>query len=197
LLAAAPGELSPRLELYSQSWWPKRLEPPFAKRILAISPHPDDEAIGCGGLLLAHAGRADIRIVNIYNGDGGGALEEGPWRNDPGYREQLARVRSCELHNVARILGAFRVDQLGVSDCDGVPGTPEITRLRQIIDEYAPDLLVLPWLLDKHPHHRKTNQIFAEAARELTSMVLCRLRDLVAADAECFYRYHRVARSQA
>jgi LmbE family N-acetylglucosaminyl deacetylase len=61
---------------------------------------------------------------------------------------------------------------IGVSDCDGEPGAPEIAALREIIQTYAPDLVVLPWLLDKHPHHRKTNEIFVDAARDLNSMVL-------------------------
>jgi hypothetical protein len=69
LMRSAASELAPRLASWQASVWPKRLEPPLAKRILAISPHPDDEAIGCGGLLLAHANKSEIRIVNVYNGD--------------------------------------------------------------------------------------------------------------------------------
>jgi LmbE family N-acetylglucosaminyl deacetylase len=172
LMAAASSELSARVNLYSESCWPRHLRPPLAKRILAISPHPDDEVIGCGGLLIAHSGKADIRIVNVYNGDGGGALEDGPWRNEPGYRERLVAVRSCELHAVAKKLGAFRVDQLGVSDCDGMPGALQIAILREIIHGYMPDLVVLPWLFDSHPHHRKTNELFAKAAVGLNCMVL-------------------------
>jgi LmbE family N-acetylglucosaminyl deacetylase len=172
LMASASNQLSARLDLYAQSWWPKQLEPPLGKRILAISPHPDDEAIGCGGLLSAHSIKAQIRIVNIYNGDGGGALEEGPWRNDPSYRERLVRTGSRELQAAAKAFGACHVDQLGISDCDGEPGDAEVEALRTIIDAYGPDVVALPWLLDNHPHHRKTNDIFAQAARNLDCMVL-------------------------
>jgi hypothetical protein len=126
LMASASSQLSPRLDLYSESWWPKRLGLPVGKRILAISPHPDDEAIGCGGLLIAHSTKAEIRIVNVYNGDGGGALEEGPWRDEPSYRERLVRTRARELQAAAKVLGACQVDQLGVSDCDGEPGDAEV-----------------------------------------------------------------------
>jgi N-acetylglucosamine malate deacetylase 1 len=172
LMASASSQLSPRLDLYSESWWPKRLGLPVGKRILAISPHPDDEAIGCGGLLIAHSTKAEIRIVNVYNGDGGGALEEGPWRDEPSYRERLVRTRARELQAAAKVLGACQVDQLGVSDCDGEPGDAEVEALRTTIDAYMPDVVTLPWYLDNHPHHRKTNEIFAQAARKLDCMIL-------------------------
>jgi N-acetylglucosamine malate deacetylase 1 len=172
LMGAAANELAPRLSLYHSSIWPKRLVPPLAERILVISPHPDDEAIGCGGLLLAHAGKAEIRIVNVYNGDGGGALAEGPWRDDPGYKARLIAARAAELDAASRMLGASEVIRFGVSECDGTPGQKEIAALGRLLSEFAPRLVVLPWLLDSHPHHRRTNEIFAEAAKDLDMMVL-------------------------
>jgi LmbE family N-acetylglucosaminyl deacetylase len=164
-------ELAPRLAIYHGSWWPKQLVPPLAKKILAISPHPDDESIGCGGLLLSHVGYSEIRILNVYNGDGGGVLGEGPWRDDPGYRTRLAEVRRRELDGVAAMLRAD-VIRFGISDCIGVPGASEIAVLRRILKNFAPDIVVLPWFLDNHPHHRITNHIFIEAATGLNLMVL-------------------------
>lgn len=172
LIGGGARELAPRLSLYQAGWWPKRLEPPLAKRILALSPHPDDEVIGCGGLLLAHAGRAEIRILNIYNGDGGGALSDGPWRDDAGYKDRLVAARAAELDGAAKALGASSVMRLGVSDCTGEPGETEIARLREVLREYAPDLVVLPWLLDNHDHHRRANVLLAEAAQDLEFMVI-------------------------
>ena len=172
LMGTSAGELRSRLEMHEASWWPKRLECPLGKRILAISPHPDDESIGCGGLLLSHVGKAEIQIVNVYNGDGGGALEEAPWRYDAAYRDRLVEVRRRELDRVASVLNASKVTRFGVSDCDGSPGSKEIAALRQVLQDFAPDVVLLPWLLDNHPHHKKTNCVFAEAAQSFDSMVL-------------------------
>ena len=172
LMGNSASELGARLELHEAGWWPKQLECPLATRILAISPHPDDESIGCGGLLLAHVGKAEIQIVSVYNGDGGGALEEGPWRGDPAYRDRLAQLRRRELDQVAVALQASQVTHFGISDCDGSPGSNEIAALRRVLQDFSPQVVLLPWLLDKHPHHRATNRILAEAAQSLDFMVL-------------------------
>jgi len=48
---------------------------PVGKRILALCSHPDDESIGAGGLLLAHRDLAEIHLVCLCDGAGGGSLE--------------------------------------------------------------------------------------------------------------------------
>jgi LmbE family N-acetylglucosaminyl deacetylase len=171
LIRNSASELGPRLATYQQGWWPKRLEVPVAKNIVVLSPHPDDESIGCGGFLLAHAGRATITIVNVYNGDGGGALEEGPWKNESAYRSKLVETRARELDRVAAVLQASVV-RFGVSDCDGTPGPQEVRALRTILEQLAPEVVLLPWFLDNHAQHKRTNQLFAEAAEGLSIMVL-------------------------
>jgi N-acetylglucosamine malate deacetylase 1 len=171
LMKSAARELAPRLAVHHGSWWPKQLVPPLAKKILTISPHPDDESIGCGGLLLSHVDHSEIRIVSVYNGDGGGALVEEAWRDDPHYRTRLANVRHKELDEVAAMLRA-EVIRFGVSDCTGAPGANEIAALRRMLENFAPNIVVLPWFLDNHSHHRVTNRIFVEAAKGLDLMVL-------------------------
>src|SRR5262249_10130185 len=44
--------------------------------------------------------------------------------------------------------------------------------LAGVIEETRPEIILLPWFLDKHPHHRETNRIFAAAARGVRAMVL-------------------------
>jgi LmbE family N-acetylglucosaminyl deacetylase len=171
LMQADVDELAPRLAVHHRSWWPKKLERPVGRRILAISPHPDDESIGCGGFLLSHAGYSKILILNVYNGDGGGAIGEGPWQDDPVYKAQLSEMRRQELDEVAAMLEA-KVIRFGISDCTGVPGPGEVAAMRHVLENFSPDIVLLPWFLDNHPHHRITNRIFIEAVRGLNLMVL-------------------------
>jgi hypothetical protein len=56
------------------SYWPVRMECPTGARILAVSPHADDETIGAGGLPITHKDVSQIAVITIFNGEGGGRL---------------------------------------------------------------------------------------------------------------------------
>ena len=172
LMGASASQIELKLKLAFRGWWPKSLEVPAANRILAISPHPDDETIGCGGFLSLHAGRSEIQIVNVYNGEFGGALEEGAWRSNRQYMERLVTARSAELDSVAQAIKASAITRLGVRERVGSPGRNEVIALRGVLERFRPEIVLLPWFLDNHPHHRATNRLFAEAAPGIRTMVL-------------------------
>jgi LmbE family N-acetylglucosaminyl deacetylase len=172
LLRCAASEIEPRLNAYFRTVSPKRLQPPVGQRLLVLSPHPDDESIGCGGLLLLHKGKADIHLVNVFNGDGGGALQEGEWRDEPGYKNSLVETRKQELDRVAAKLGAASVTRFELSDCSGVAGAKEKEALRALIYKVRPDVVLLPWFLDSQPQHQATNLLFAKASAGYDCCVL-------------------------
>src|SRR5271170_8521077 len=76
LLNATEEEFRVRRQLLAQAWEPRALIAPVGKRLLALCPHPDDESIGAGGLLLAHRDSAEIHLVCLCNGAGGGKLAD-------------------------------------------------------------------------------------------------------------------------
>ena len=172
LLKSAELELELRLEMMAKACWPKKLDCPTGKRILVIAPHPDDETIGCGGFLLKHKGKSEIKIINIFNGDGGGALDEGPWENNSAYRGKLVEIRKKELDKSAKELGANEVIRLGISDCEPQISDKEIAIVRKNVSCFTPDLVLIPWLFDKHPHHQMACKLVAKACQGFDFMTL-------------------------
>src|SRR5262245_52839635 len=107
LLQAGEVEFRIRRQLLAGAWEPRRLKAPIGSRILALCPHPDDESIGAGGLLLAHRGLAEIHLVCLCDGAGGGRLEgHSPCPN------ALVEARRTEFDKTAKVLRAASVQHL-------------------------------------------------------------------------------------
>jgi len=102
---------------------PAPLVIPPGARVLVIAPHPDDETIGAGGLILRLARRgAPVRIVFVTNGDGYPQAvaqdfhEQKP--RDTDYLE-FGELRRREAVAAARHLGLHRRDLVFLGFPDG------------------------------------------------------------------------------
>lgn len=166
LLQTTEQEFRVRRQLVAKAWEPRQLAPPVGHRLLAISPHPDDEAIGAGGFLLAHRGRAEIHLLCLCDGSGGRDLDDET--QDPG---AIVKARSIEFYKTAVALQASSVGFLGFSD-GNIPYAPEaIERLRTIVSELKPDVVILPWFLDGQFDHRCANRLYALACGDMEATV--------------------------
>lgn len=77
-------------------------------RLLIIAPHPDDEVLGCGGLIATAAAMgAPVRVVYLTNGDGFTAAAALTARATPTPDEclQLGRLRQEEARQGLHALG--------------------------------------------------------------------------------------------
>jgi LmbE family N-acetylglucosaminyl deacetylase len=133
-------------------------------RLLVLAPHPDDEALGCGGLIQqAIATGAQVRVLFATDGD------NNPWpqrvlerriRITPHRRKAWGERRRGEA------IASIRT--LGLSDDDAVfAGLPDqglthdltsgegrfVAVLRRVAGAFEPTLVVGPSIGDTHPDH--------------------------------------------
>ena len=117
-------------------------------RVVVVSPHPDDEVLGVGGLMaLARAIDVDVHVVAVTDG-------EACYPRDVRWsRAQLAAIRRTELHDALdRLAPGITVDALGIADGGVRAAGGDIEgHLRSHLR--ADDLLLLPWRHDGHPDH--------------------------------------------
>jgi LmbE family N-acetylglucosaminyl deacetylase len=171
LLRCSESDYLVRMKLAKGAWRPKVLSAPVGKRILFISPHPDDEVIGAGGLLLAHQGKSEIHILCLTNGELGGTLE-GYHTKPAEIQRIMAQTRRAELHKVGIRVGADSIEFCNFSDGSVTCDPDSISKLRASVERIDPDVIVLPWFLDDHPDHRAANMLYAVACADFKCFVL-------------------------
>ncbi len=158
-------------KLLTAAWEPRELSVPVGKRILAISPHSDDEAIGAGGILWAHRDAAEIHIVLLTDGAAYGFVPEAGQTPEQA-KAQLVKLRKQELMQTAEALKAKSVTCLDLPDRGLVVNEVTVAKLRDVLDLVRPDVVILPWFLDNHPDHQAANRLFAAASNNPGAMVL-------------------------
>ena len=136
-----------------------------ANRIMVIAPHPDDESLGCGGLinLLARAGRK-FHIVFVTEG-GASHPNSTTWP-----RHRLTAQREKEATNALAKLGIaehprsfLKLLDAAMPEPSSPAGEQAIIALAHIISEFQPDLVLLPWRRDVSGDHRATWKLSQDA----------------------------------
>ncbi|WP_411851320.1 PIG-L deacetylase family protein [Stenotrophomonas sp. LGBM10] len=130
------------------------------RRLVVVSPHPDDEVLGCAGLMQAALGHdIDVHVVSVTDGEA--CYTDQPlW---PAARLRDARRR--ELADAMRLLGmdATHVTTLGLPD--GAVAAHEADLAAHLAAHLVPgDLLMAPWTHDAHPDHDAAGRAALAAA---------------------------------
>jgi LmbE family N-acetylglucosaminyl deacetylase len=139
-----------------------------ARKILVVAPHPDDETLGCGGLisLLAQNGSA-FYIVFVTDGSAS-------HRNSRAWPSaRLAAQREREARNALARLGVPNAALLFLRLPDANMPAPEaptwenaVATVSDILRRFAPDLVLLPWRRDPHCDHRASWLLTQQALRQ-------------------------------
>lgn len=120
---------------------------------LVLSPHPDDETIGCG-LLLAQMARGGHSACVALATDGGGGWYSATPRPTP---DSIVQIRHGEWH---RALDALSVPKEGRFEFGFPDGTlsdheGEVTeRIGDLLRSLSPSLVLVTKPSDPHPDHR-------------------------------------------
>ncbi len=145
--------------------------PPAAERIVVLAPHADDETIGCGGVLSRYADAgAQTAVIVVTDGRRGdpdiyrSGLDEKQQREA---EDRLVSRRKAEAARAAEILGVKTLVFLDQPDACVRPTAEAVARLRAELERLSPQVLLLPFLIDKHPDHLETNGLFLHAAASL------------------------------
>ncbi len=127
--------------------------------VLCVAPHPDDEVLGCGGLLaLLQAQQAKVQVLVLTKGELGLAhLQEKLQSSSHNDESQaLAHVRVQESMAAAQVLGLPEPQFLDFNDRH-LAFTEKVTQAIAAQMKAQPiDLLILPSLSDPHPDHQAT-----------------------------------------
>jgi len=119
--------------------------------VLAVSAHPDDVELTCGGTLakIAASGRA-FGILDLTRGEMG-------TRGSP---EQ----RDAEARRAAEILGAAFRRTIDLGDGGLRTGRAEELAVIDEIRRAKPRIVLAPWPEDRHPDHARAGRLVADAA---------------------------------
>jgi LmbE family N-acetylglucosaminyl deacetylase len=116
------------------------------KRVLAISPHPDDESIGCGGTLRDHVVRGDaVQVVFLTSGEAGGHGRS---------PEETLRIREREARAATAVLGIAAVEFWREPDGAFRATRQVVDRLRGKLKQWRPHIVYVTHEREMHPDHR-------------------------------------------
>jgi len=136
--------------------------------LLIVAPHPDDESLGCGGLIIkAVELGAKVHIAVVTDGA----------KSHPGSRthpqDRLRSLRRSETVEAAAVLGvpAGQVSFLDVPD-GHAPHSGKGARgiglaLASLARDTAAKMMFTSWDYDPHPDHVATSKYAGMAAQEL------------------------------
>jgi len=134
---------------------------PRDKRVVVISPHPDDSAIGAGGTIALMEPHNEI--TNLVMTSGHRAFVKGKNK-----RERI-RLRRKEARAEAKVLGVeVKFLDLGFYDSKRV-GEEDEGKVLKRLKELDPDIVFLPPLEDMHPTHRMSTEVVMRALRKLVA----------------------------
>jgi len=115
--------------------------------ILVISPHPDDETLGCGGTLLKHQANGDNLFWVII-----------AMACEPKWPRDIIKRKAIEIEMVTRAYGMKECSRLNfpAAELDKISLSRIIEKLHAVFVQVKPELVYLVHGGDVHTDHKTT-----------------------------------------
>ena len=142
----------------------------LAAGLMVIAPHPDDETIGCGGL-IALCTEAGISVEVVVVTDGAGSHPNSvSWP-----KARLVAQRQAETHNALAALGVHREPHfLGLPDTGTLHLSPSeheqaVQHLAELIARSNPGVIATTWRREPHGDHQFSYALTRDALTRASS----------------------------
>ena len=134
------------------------------KKVLVLAPHPDDDAIGCGGTLIRLSEKKCYgETVFFTNGR----------KSETDERKEIAGIRRNEALIGSKKLGIKKCHFLDYYDSRLKSDKKSVSFVLSRLNDLKPGLVFTPFFLDNHPDHSETARILAVAADKYNGDFIC------------------------
>ncbi|MEE4211373.1 MAG: PIG-L family deacetylase [Parvularcula sp.] len=144
------------------------------RNILVLAPHPDDETLGCGGLIAAAVEHGVVvKVVFLTNGE---ASHPNSVTHPP---RRLARLRQCEAEAATKRLGSgvqkcfLRLPDTGTASLPYPMRGVVRERLKDEARAFDTELILAPAGNDPHTDHQSAYRWAGELSSDLAIPRLC------------------------
>lgn len=137
----------------------------MAHKVLVVAAHPDDEVLGCGGIISKHAShKDDVQCVFMTNGVA--ARTSHADGNDDDLQQKIEE-RQKAAENAKEILGVSHNHYLDFPDnkMDVVALLDVVKSIEFLIEKIQPDIIYTHFAFDLNIDHRITAQAVMTACR--------------------------------
>ncbi len=136
-------------------------------RFVVVAPHPDDETLGCGGLiaLMARRDPENVRVIIATDGTAShpnSKLFPPEQRRDMREKETVAALTSLGLPDAANKVEFLRLQDANMPDEESDPRYLEaLGRMGRALRRWSPQTVLTTWRREPHGDHRRTTGLVA------------------------------------
>jgi LmbE family N-acetylglucosaminyl deacetylase len=144
-------------EEWSPIWEAATSWQPSGKNVLVISPHPDDETLGAGGLISKQVSEGvPVQVIAVTDGENAYGLSNAT----------LAANRRMEQSAAVEQLGLKSCDVIRLGLTDSAVSSEESTLAERLVPLVSKETQIFaPWIGDFHPDHEACGRVALTVAQ--------------------------------